>query len=159
MNTVNKLHQIGPGIISVLVMSVHLHTALLGTKTLSHFVAYIFSLPSLSNPHPVPPSKKRKRVMLSSEAYICVSFCIPLGTIQRNSRTQVWDRWSSYSVSQVCSLTKLHHLAICNGFAFFFFFLICHFLASYLFSSESCCFYCKWPFRTLNTAIIMCLFV
>lgn len=76
MNTVNKLHQIGPGIITVLVMSAHLNTALLGTIPLSHFIAFFFPLSPFTLqllPFP-PPKKKEKEVMLSSDAYTSVTF-------------------------------------------------------------------------------------
>lgn len=43
MNTVNELHQIRPGIISVLVMSACLNAALLGTIPISHFIAFFAS--------------------------------------------------------------------------------------------------------------------
>lgn len=151
MNTVNKLHQVRPGIISVLVMSACLNAALLGTVPISHCRAFFAS--------PVPAPSK----IVSWHLHFChisVFLLVESEGIAELLRYEIDDQVTAFLKFVPCQSFIFWRFAIdlLLFILFFFFFLIHHFLASHLFSSESCCLYCKWPFRTLSTARIMCLF-
>lgn len=160
MNTVNKLHQIGPGIIcSSNVISFSCCITWHYKFVTFYSLFFLSTFPLQSPPTPTLQKKKKGHVV-----FWCLHFCyISVFLLVQSKGTRrlkfgIYDQVARFL--QFVSWQSIIFWLFAIGLPF----LRkkrrrkCHFLASYLFSSESCCFYCKWPFRTLSTARIMCLF-